>query len=100
MRVRILVGDCLERLRTLPEESVHCVVTSPPYCGAIWDRHECLWPEVLAPAVRGIAEDLMDHQDFDLACEHLRPRPFFGLTFAGPLRSAAGSVDPTKQKGV
>ena len=31
--VRILVGDCLERLRTLPEESVHCVVTSPPYWG-------------------------------------------------------------------
>ena len=24
MSVRILVGDCLERLRTLPEESVLC----------------------------------------------------------------------------
>ena len=33
MRVRILVGDCLELLRTLPDESVHCVVTSPPYWG-------------------------------------------------------------------
>ncbi len=33
MSVQILVGDCLERLRTLPEESVHCVVTSPPYWG-------------------------------------------------------------------
>ena len=33
MSLRILVGDCLERLRTLPEESVHCVVTSPPYWG-------------------------------------------------------------------
>ena len=33
MSVRILVGDCLERLRTLPDESVHCVVTSPPYWG-------------------------------------------------------------------
>ena len=21
------------------------------HCGAIWDRHECPWPEVLAPAV-------------------------------------------------
>lgn len=30
---RILVGDCLDVLRTLPEESVHCVVTSPPYWG-------------------------------------------------------------------
>lgn len=26
----ILVGDVFERLRELPEESVHCVVTSPP----------------------------------------------------------------------
>ena len=33
MSVRILVGDCLERLRGLPAESVHCVVTSPPYWG-------------------------------------------------------------------
>ena len=33
MSVRITVGDCLERLRTLPEESAHCVVTSPPYWG-------------------------------------------------------------------
>ena len=31
--MQILVGDCLDRLRTLPEESVHCVVTSPPYWG-------------------------------------------------------------------
>jgi DNA modification methylase len=31
--VRILVGDALKQLRTLPSESVHCVVTSPPYWG-------------------------------------------------------------------
>lgn len=30
-RVRILIGDCRERLRETPEGSVHCVVTSPPY---------------------------------------------------------------------
>lgn len=29
----ILVGDALEQLRTLPTQSVHCVVTSPPYWG-------------------------------------------------------------------
>lgn len=29
----ILVGDALERLRTLPSESVHCLVSSPPYFG-------------------------------------------------------------------
>lgn len=28
-----MVGDCLELLRGLPAESVHCVVTSPPYYG-------------------------------------------------------------------
>jgi len=33
MTVQILRGDCREILRTLPAESVHCVVTSPPYWG-------------------------------------------------------------------
>jgi DNA modification methylase len=33
MSVRILVGDCMERLDELPDESVHCCVTSPPYWG-------------------------------------------------------------------
>lgn len=31
MSVRILQGDCRDVLRTLPDESVHCCVTSPPY---------------------------------------------------------------------
>ena len=29
--IRYLVGDAREQLRELPDESVHCVVTSPPY---------------------------------------------------------------------
>jgi DNA modification methylase len=33
MTVRILRGDVRDRLRDLPDESVHCVVTSPPYWG-------------------------------------------------------------------
>lgn len=33
MSVRILRGDCRDLLRTLPDESVHCVVSSPPYWG-------------------------------------------------------------------
>lgn len=33
MTIRILVGDARDRLRDLPDESVHCVVTSPPYWG-------------------------------------------------------------------
>lgn len=26
-----MVGDCIDRMRTMPSRSVHCVVTSPPY---------------------------------------------------------------------
>lgn len=33
MSVRILIGDVRDRLRELADESVHCVVTSPPYWG-------------------------------------------------------------------
>lgn len=33
MTVRILQGDCRERLRELPDGSAHCCVTSPPYWG-------------------------------------------------------------------
>lgn len=33
MTVRIIQGDCRGVLKTLPDESVHCVVTSPPYFG-------------------------------------------------------------------
>lgn len=40
---QIIQGDCIEGMKTLPDESVHCVVTSPPYYGlrdygtATWD---------------------------------------------------------------
>ena len=40
---RILVGDCLQRLRDLPDCSVQCCVTSPPYFGLrayLPDGHE------------------------------------------------------------
>ncbi|WP_419878008.1 DNA-methyltransferase [Brevibacillus centrosporus] len=30
---RIIQGSCLEMLKTLPDQSVHCCVTSPPYWG-------------------------------------------------------------------
>lgn len=33
MSVRVLTGDCRDVLKTLPDESVHCCVTSPPYFG-------------------------------------------------------------------
>jgi DNA modification methylase len=46
MSVKILIGDCRERLRELPDASVNCCVTSPPYFGlrdygtAQWDGGE------------------------------------------------------------
>ena len=33
MTVEFLQGDCIEVMATLPAQSVHCVVTSPPYWG-------------------------------------------------------------------
>ena len=32
-KTRILCGDAVDRLQLLPDESVHCCVTSPPYWG-------------------------------------------------------------------
>lgn len=31
--ITILQGDCIEQMKTMPEKSVQCVVTSPPYWG-------------------------------------------------------------------
>ena len=33
MTTKVLQGDCRETLKTLPDSSVHCCVTSPPYFG-------------------------------------------------------------------
>lgn len=50
MAVRILVGHVLHRLRGLPAESVHCVVTSPPYYGL---RDYGIEPQVWGDGCRG-----------------------------------------------
>jgi DNA modification methylase len=51
---QILVGDCRERLRDLPDGSVHTVITSPPYFG-LRDYGTGEW------------------EGGDLGCDHLRP---------------------------
>lgn len=33
MSVQIVIGDCREQLRAMPDASVHCCITSPPYFG-------------------------------------------------------------------
>ena len=30
---RVIIGDCIEGMRSLPDQSVHTCVTSPPYFG-------------------------------------------------------------------
>ncbi len=42
MSVKILIGDVRAMLKTLPDESVHCVVTSPPYYG-LRDYQTAAW---------------------------------------------------------
>jgi DNA modification methylase len=43
-RLRILVGDCRERLKELPDKSVHMVATSPPYFGLrSYDVEPVIW---------------------------------------------------------
>lgn len=37
---QVLTGDCIEMMRTLPDASVHCCVTSPPYFGLRDYGHE------------------------------------------------------------
>jgi DNA modification methylase len=40
MTVKILNGDCIEMMKTLPDRSVNCCVTSPPYFGLRDYGHE------------------------------------------------------------
>jgi DNA modification methylase len=46
-RHRFIVGHVLDALKLLPDESVHCVVTSPPYWGLRdYGLPPIAWPEV------------------------------------------------------
>lgn len=75
---RILEGDVMEMLRTLPDESVQCVVTSPPYWG-LRDYGTAQW------------------QGGDVLCDHLRPaahgyKPFETSTL-GPMRDGISETN-------
>jgi DNA modification methylase len=63
--LRIHHGDCREVLRSIPDGSVHCCVTSPPYWGlrdyglppTVWGgEKDCVhdWSELVQPAPNGI----------------------------------------------
>jgi DNA modification methylase len=40
VKTQILNGDCIEMMKTLPDQSVNCCVTSPPYFGLRDYGHE------------------------------------------------------------
>ena len=96
MTIRIMVGHVLDKLRELPAESVHCVVTSPPYYGLrsygtepqVWGgdpgcEHEWIdesrgWNNRHAIAVirgeetKGEISGDANHRDFRLKTNHCR----------------------------
>ena len=56
MSVRILQGNCLDVLRTLPDASVNCCVTSPPYWGLRdYGTEPAPWPAVSYEPMPGLA---------------------------------------------
>ena len=77
-RATLYVGDALEVLRTLPDESVQCCVTSPPYWG-LRDYGTGRW--------EGGAGD----------CDHTRLNPHLEL-WAGASDHASRRNDDTHRK--
>jgi DNA modification methylase len=73
--IKIIVGNCLDRLRQLEAASVHCCISSPPYYG--------LRKYGLAPSVWG----------GDMACEHV----FDEELLQRELRKGAGLEDLGKR---
>lgn len=79
MTWRIEEGDVLERLAEMPEESVHCVITSPPYWG-LRDYGTAEWidgdPECdhLAPLPGGTAASGLGNYDNGLTAEAIAQR--------------------------
>lgn len=61
-RCSLIYGDCLEKMRDMPDDSVHAVVTDPPYelgfMGKEWDADGAahsieIWQEALRVALPG-----------------------------------------------
>ena len=76
MTIRILVGDVLARLRQLPDNSVHCCVTSPPYWGLrsyLPDGHPDKTKEIGCEPTLAQHLDVMVNQVFAEVWRVLRP---------------------------
>lgn len=80
LTARIIVGDNRETLKQLPDQSVQCVVTSPPYWG-LRDYGTATW-------VGG-----------DPECTHRRDSKYSELTSTGHANEAIGGVGDAIYKG-
>lgn len=57
MNNKILIGDVLEVSKTIADESVNCIVTSPPYFGLRdYGLPPTDWPEVSYAPMAGLPE--------------------------------------------
>jgi DNA modification methylase len=83
--VRLFCGDALSVLRSMPDESVQCVVTSPPYFGlrdyssppTIWGGNEDCeheWVEQITPAANGLVNNDMQGETLSETSATRKPR--------------------------
>jgi DNA modification methylase len=70
---QIIQGDCLHELKKLPEKSIHCCVTSPPYWGLRdYGIPTSEWPEVTYYPMSGTPPLTVPHWT---GCLGLEPTP-------------------------
>ena len=78
MKATILVGDVLDRLRGMADESVSCVVTSPPYWGLRdYGIPPTQWPEIAFEIMAGLGAVTVPAME---CCLGLEPSP---IAFVG-----------------
>ena len=93
MTIKILIGDVFEQLATLPDDSIDCCVTSPPYWGL---------RDYGVPGQIGLEPSLGEHIEvivnvFDEIKRVLKPTGTCWLNYGdGFFHSGCGSRDPEK----
>jgi DNA modification methylase len=103
----ILQGHVLDRLRELPEKSVHCVVTSPPYWGLrdygvspmVWGGNPVcahVWDSAVVPTANGQTTHPMIAQTMNRASATRAPRVSESCGQCGAWRGQLG-LEPTPQ---
>lgn len=95
MTVSILIGDVRQQLRTLADNSVHCVVTSPPYWG-LRDYGVQGQIGLEASPVEFIATMV---EVFDEVRRVLRPNGTCWINMGDSYASNAGGYDDTGSRG-